>query len=669
MKIAAKLFICTLVIFVASLGVGADTVPTARQLQAENIFLIDPIQCAVLLTEILTDENRFYQAVSTIVSSSNIRVHHLDRIRHHLKAFPNNSRKNAAYTQLAEGYASLGYFDIAIRVIENIPDTSIQASPLVGVAGKAARIGNFDSAVIIAELIQLPNAKSLALSWLARAYMNSGLIDTALVIINAVPEHSDKTRLLAEISKKYAHAGHLEKAAVLFSKALNSATELKDPLTRANVLSFDLLTDTFIRSDHLAKATQVALGIDDQNYRSLPFTLIADRYLIAGETNSAIFALDQAQAAAQDITEEFTRPGILATVAHYYIRVGQPNEAEQMISMIETESWNSEALTQLATSFLEAGYVDTAFIIATALSSPLHKTILLGQVGQAFSAKGEDEVALKCWDFANKSAQKIDEESVKISALVNLVESIAKTSNKKLAVKYLDDALEICAAMEDFSDLDATVSVILNCSAVSKKHFDKVIQIAKKIPEGQKTQYYKARILGQVFRSDYAREKDYDHVFKIGKSLKGNSAWLDELIGLAEFYEKIDRRDKGVTTLAYTAKRAEALYEERILLRTAAGFVRLKHDKKAAAVLMKAQITIEKQNRPEWAKDRNYKDVAKLYARLGRSDDALMTVLKIKNPNEQIIALIAITDETPDRAFSLSKEEKDILRQIMASNL
>jgi tetratricopeptide (TPR) repeat protein len=200
-------------------------------------------------------------------------------------------------------------------------------------------------------------------------------------------------------------------------------------------------------------------------------TSLATALVQVGQVDTAQVMLQEAQQAAQDITEEWPRDEALAAIATALAQKGNSDRAQQVALGI-TEEWRrAEALAAIATTLAQRGQMNAAQVM-------LQKA---QQVAQDIEYKGHRDWALAAitttltkWGYvaaAQQMAQEITEQWQRAEALAAIATALAQRGQMDTAQVVLQEAqrhlnlLDFPVDYREVRVLDAVTTALLKSGA------------------------------------------------------------------------------------------------------------------------------------------------------------------------------------------------------------
>lgn len=167
-----------------------------------------------------------------------------DRALHVAQEIEEDDRKVYALAEIAARCAKGGekkkasdLFSQALRIARGMPRREGKTSALAKIAQRYAEAGSFDEAERVVKMIWLDvHAKALALADIAAEYWEAGqaekasqAIDQALRLAQRVRGAEEKVNALTDIAQKVGDAGQKEKACEILARAIKAVDEADDP--------------------------------------------------------------------------------------------------------------------------------------------------------------------------------------------------------------------------------------------------------------------------------------------------------------------------------------------------------------------------------------------------------------------------------------------------------
>ena len=207
---------------------------------------------------------------------------------------------------------------------EHIPAISVASDRDAGlryIAGAYAETGNPAKAMLVLKRATSAGDDFPILIAAATGLAQAGEAGEALVTADSIEAVRYRALVLARIASYQAGAGELDNARAALDKALEAAQKIKFPFARAYAYSRIALAmnDVGISASNnpelLNRALDAATLIKDDRLRAHILWTIADERRRAQDAPGAALALEQAQAATENIKSPFSRVWMLCDIA------------------------------------------------------------------------------------------------------------------------------------------------------------------------------------------------------------------------------------------------------------------------------------------------------------------------------------------------------------------
>lgn len=276
----------------------------------------------------------------------------------------NTSKRNNAWSIIAQNYAKKGKLRTARKTAENIEDDNLQAETFQVIIAQTAAAGRFEKAEQLVSKIN-----SLNTSWIVKA--------------------------LADIAFHAGKDGKRDLAVSYFEQAIKTANqfesyELTQKLSVLNYIAFRFieLKDKNNAVQILKSNSESAKNLSEFN-RAEAFAEIAVAYSQIGEVEKA---LELISSYVPDYLSINIRGATLAKLALQYADKHQFQKAFDLADQIASETTLPElnrasVMSRIAIHAAEDGYYQTALKIAENINSSFYKPWTLGEIALKLSEK------------------------------------------------------------------------------------------------------------------------------------------------------------------------------------------------------------------------------------------------------------------------------------------
>ena len=281
----------------------------------------------------------------------------------------------------------------------------------------------------------------------------SDVLEQASEIAQTVEDVQSKIKLLLQVASgyvanQYSAARYPDKAADLLEKASESTQTVEDIQSKIK-LSLQVAS-VYIDAEEFASATpllnsalQLTQATTEKQAKLAFLTDIASQYAAANQKDKAADIVAQIEQLRQTInTHYFRRGSILDTLTKVYAELGNLEQAFQLIDTIEVGFYKDSKLAQVAREYIKRGQYDQALQIAQHLEGFHFRPQILQIIVGKYTTQGQLDQALQV-------VQTIQEESTKVSALVEVADKLIATEQPDNVEPILEQALEIANRAED----------------------------------------------------------------------------------------------------------------------------------------------------------------------------------------------------------------------------
>lgn len=201
------------------------------------------------------------------LEQNNLAVKTLAEARSSAQAIEEPQTRNNAIARVAEGYAEIGDFEIALQIARSIKSVNYREQAFRGIVLAYAKAGYSDQALKLAKSIGSPN---VTLGGIVRHYLQSGQYDQAFEIV----QQNNLSDLRSDVAVAYLEAGQPERALAI-AKPIESPPDT----THQKDWIFSAIAPGFAKQGKLDQALQVAQAIKDKSYKAEALTASVERYV------------------------------------------------------------------------------------------------------------------------------------------------------------------------------------------------------------------------------------------------------------------------------------------------------------------------------------------------------------------------------------------------------
>jgi len=260
------------------------------------------------------------------------------------------------------------------------------------------------------------------------------------------PEYEAQVFALLKVAHQYSAAGHHDKASEVLEQALEIARTVEDVQKKIKLLL--QVASGYVDAEQFAPATtlinsafQLTQATTDEPAKLAFLTDIASQYAAANQKDKAADILAQIEQLRQTIDINYFRQGsILDTLTEVYAELGNLEQAFQLIDTIELGFSKDSKLAKVAREYIKRSQYDQALQIAQHLEG--FRPQILQKIVDKYTIQGQLDQALQV-------VQTIQEESTKVSALVEIANNLIATEQPDNVESILEQAMELVNRAED----------------------------------------------------------------------------------------------------------------------------------------------------------------------------------------------------------------------------
>lgn len=417
----------------------------------------DPFECALLISQSIVLKQ---QEVSALVNIAGMYLEAgkkdkaldtFSRATQEAAAIKDVLEQEKAYAEIALHFSMAGHFDRAIETASKVDDHYFSAELLAQIADLYTKAGQPDrasdmlsKALKVTKKIEAGYHRFSLLEMIAVFYANAGQFKKSIDTAGTITWANQKDRALVEIASMLAGAGR-------FDEAFDVIRPIEDLSSHAEALS-KIAVARAERGD-FKKALKGAANIGDTYRKSNTMAEIAARYVEAEKNEKALEILSISLASAREIQIADFKCDALGKISVTYIKTGQPEKALEVAKKIGDTYSTSNALSQIAVYYADAGQKDKAenlFTRATGAAKNMGYTlaIIAGRCAEA-----------GLFDKALETAGSIENEIFRIKALEEIIDQLASGGKKKNTSDVLLQALDIAGSTAQAADRAAALAV------------------------------------------------------------------------------------------------------------------------------------------------------------------------------------------------------------------
>ncbi len=362
------------------------------------------------------------------------------------------------------------------------------------------------------------------------------------------PESKAQVSALLKVANQYSAAGYPDQASDVLEQASEITQTVEDVQKKIKLLI--QVASGYVDAEQFAPATtllnsalQLTQTTTDKLAKLAFLTDIASQYTAANQKEQAADIVAQIEQLRETVDLNYFRQGsILDTLTEVYAELGNLEQAVQLIDTIEVGFPKDSKLAKVAREYIKRSQYDQALQIAQHLEG-FRPQILQKIVGK-YAAQGQLDQALQV-------VQTIQEESTKVSALVEIANNLIATEQPDNVESILEQALELVNRAEDanfkasaltsiaqsyheFGQQNQAVDFLDRAAKISDIDNDKLANIAQQY--WQTGQEDKATKIAMNLPD--ANQNVLAHII-IQKAKRGESS---QALQLVPFFKEMDRK-------------------------------------------------------------------------------------------------------------------------------
>lgn len=331
-----------------------------------------------------------------------------------------------AFERLALVKAAKSLHEQAVEIAATMEHPDIVYA---GIAVNQAVTGNDAAADEVLAGIDFPTARANALQQIAASHLREDKkekaaesLDAALVAVGEIEHDEERLRALCDIGNLYNDAGRKDKAIETFDRARTDA-ELLSNMHRDYFLVNCALGFLYAGSEEISDRTLDL--VTDKTQMALALLGIARDQWRKENKDDALDSLDEAY--------EILR-------------------SQRDIETRDSRARNG-AMSSIAVQFAGFGKHERAIEIAQENPDPAEQMGSLTQIAKVQVSNGEDELA-------RQTVNAIEEDSVRLFALLAISDAKAKREEQEASIDLLDEAAELAETVPQFASRSAVLNDI-----------------------------------------------------------------------------------------------------------------------------------------------------------------------------------------------------------------
>lgn len=397
------------------------------------------------------------------------------------ESIPSGEAHAEAIAAVVPRYLEKGNVDLAAELANTVDDPFTRDKLLIAIAAKCAEAGDDDYAMQLVEAIDEPGFQIQAYERIGFAKAAQGEFEKARGVAENIP-HPDN--VLAAIAVRQAASDEAEAA---------SATVDEIEFASAGVSALSTIAAGNLRDgdskaalEHIERAFIRTEEIEHDEERIQATCSVGNLFIEAGENGRAVAAFDKARTEAETIGNTH-RDRLLALASIGFLRAGSVDLADRTLDAVadktqiasvvlefardhwrkdekaeafealeeahdilrsqhENETRDSKSkfalLGSVAVQFAGFERVERGIEIAEGIDNEDQKSAALSQIAEIAAVQKTD-------DFAHLALNAIDDDAVRIGALIAMSDAVLETEAER-SLKFLDEANEQAAELSQF---------------------------------------------------------------------------------------------------------------------------------------------------------------------------------------------------------------------------
>ncbi len=428
----------------------------------------------------------------------------------------------------------------AIKMTETMEYDWARSEMYAEIVKSIAQAGRWEHAMKITEKIECYKYRVIALRTIAEVMALKGQIEKSRLIINKAIEVASQIKdpywyalAIAALIKTMVRVGEIGKARSIFKELISLFNRIKETDRR------DIMLISIAKSMAEAKQWEYALGVSKQirdiNERINSLLNIAGSMSSSGLIEKAFQVFKQAMSLTKRIAETDKRDKVLVSIAKSMAEVKQWEYALGVSKQIRDINERINSLLNIAGLMSSSGLIEKAFQVFKQAMSLTKRIAETDKRDKALVSITKSMVEVKQWEYALGVSEQIQDIDDRLNYQITIAETMAKEG-------YLEDARVI------FN------KIVTKEIEISLDPFHKLQVIAKAM--------YRAGLVDealQVFNMMLLlNEKRFEHWYRI-KSLKKIAItmakvkqWEQALKMLEEIWDHLDLLDRDDTLEAFS---------------------------------------------------------------------------------------------------------------------
>ena len=296
--------------------------------------------------------------------------------------------KIASFQRQTQPKQSLQLLSQALGIVAGIEGDYSRDSVLKAIAVQYATAGEFKLALQTAQGIKNRSQKDDTISDIAIQYVARGRQDQAIRLIQTLPDEYKRIDALVSIAEYYADLSKYE-------QALQIVEILKYDYDKADALH--KIVRQALKARQAAQVVGSIQAISNDCTKSAVVTLLSRQYnepdLETNQEKETLERLFVAFQIAQSIKAESPKTDALSEVAIGYVDAGQIDLGWKLTQTLVEGYRKNQALAKLANYYLEAKQPDQALTYAEMMKNSAEKADMLTNIAGSYAQAGQAEKA------------------------------------------------------------------------------------------------------------------------------------------------------------------------------------------------------------------------------------------------------------------------------------
>lgn len=505
------------------------------------------------------------------------------------------------------------------------------------ILGVLAQVGQVERALGYASLMQDAIKQSKVYSQIGEILLRQGrlkegheILRQALTIAKLVNHESERASIVCEIALALTRGGEFDQAMMILETII--------PLTKRQL---GAQRDDIFTEIQLARVAEIKAGA---------LSKIAQIMAKKEEITRVSEVFKQAMTTLEVIGDRTDVSGILVKLVHALTRVGELDQASELVQEVASANYQASALGEIAKVLAEMGdgvraieFINRTLSMSEAIvtqfsEAKLDKVFVLSKVFEALITLGDKSRAKQVINKALAIASDMEDNSAKVSALCTLALELAQLGDNNKAVMIANEALVIAEPwLDEGKALGKAIQTLVQVGA-----FDQALSAIEQVGPKYNKAYFLLKIITPLIKAgkldlvfaaieaiEDAENKEASLLEAVTVSVQvlteiGDIAWAIETANLV--LQRIEIRDNWA--------------KSRALSMIALALTEIEDTTKATEVIRQALAAAKAETR--WDKSRPLEGIVQVLVKLGECDWALDVTNGIESIDYRISALIEV---------------------------